>query len=77
MGRSRRFLYTQYGIRKDGELLMIGDYPVFIDTDDYFTIKGTAFKGSGGFCDLLKCNGVNTKVIRKADLKRYKNIDND
>jgi len=52
MGRGRRFLDTQYGIRKDGEQLMIGDYPGFIDTDDNFTIKGTAFRGTEGLWDV-------------------------
>jgi len=32
LGEGRHFLYTQYGIRKDGEQLMIGDSPVSIDT---------------------------------------------
>ena len=36
---SRRSRDTQYGIRKDGEQLMIGDSPVFINTDDNITIK--------------------------------------
>jgi len=45
---SRRFLDTQYGIRTDGEHLMIGVSPVFIDTDDNFTIKGTVFRGMEG-----------------------------
>jgi len=36
----RRFLVTQYSIREDGEQLMIGDFPVFIDADDNITIKG-------------------------------------
>jgi len=35
---SRMFLDTQYGIRKGGEQLMIGDSPVFIDPDDNVTV---------------------------------------
>jgi len=42
----RRFLDTKYGIREDGEQLMIGDYPVFVDPDDNITIKGTVFRGT-------------------------------
>jgi len=51
--RSRPFLDTQYGIRKDGEQLLIGDSPVCIDTDDNFTIKGTAFRGTEGLWEIL------------------------
>ena len=43
---NRRFLDTQYGMRKDGEQLMRVDYPVFIDPDDNITIEGTTFRGS-------------------------------
>jgi len=37
----RCFLDTQYGIRRDGEQLMIGDSQVFIDPDAHLTINGT------------------------------------
>jgi len=46
LGWSRRFLDTKYDIRKDGEQLMMGDSPVFVDTRDNFTIKGTVFRGT-------------------------------
>ena len=72
MGRSRYFLDTQYGIRKDGEQLTIGDSPVFIDPDDNFTIKRTAFRGTDGLWELLTRKNVNTEVIKKNDLKTYK-----
>jgi len=42
--RNRCFLDTQYGIRRDGEQLMIGYSPVFIDSDANLTIKGTVFR---------------------------------
>ena len=42
----RRFLDTQYGIRKDGEQIVIGDSPVSINTDYNFAIEGTAFRGT-------------------------------
>jgi len=44
----RRFPDTQYGIRRDSEQLMIGYFPVFIETNDNVTIKGTVFTGSEG-----------------------------
>jgi len=55
---------------------MIGDSPVFIDADGNFTIKGTAFRGTEGFWELLTRKNVNNKDINKVDLKRIKNNDN-
>jgi len=72
MERGRRFLDTQYGIRKFVEQFMIGDSPVFIDTDDNFTIKRTAFRRTEALRELLTCKNVNTEVLNKADLKKYK-----
>jgi len=65
----RRFLSTQYGILSDGEQLMIGDSPVFIDTNDNVTIKGTAFSGTEELWELLMRKNVNTHLIGKEDLK--------
>jgi len=53
MGRDRHFLDTQDDIRKDCEQLIVGDPPVFIDTVDKFTIKGTAFRCSNDLGELL------------------------
>ena len=36
----RRFLDTQYGIRKDGDTFKIGDSPVLVDQDGDITIQG-------------------------------------
>ena len=35
----RRFLYTQYGIVKDGDLFKLGDSGVVVDTESDITIK--------------------------------------
>jgi len=43
---SRPFFDSQGGIHRDGEQLMVGDSPVFIDPDNNITIKGTAFRGT-------------------------------
>jgi len=72
MGRGRRFLDTKYGTRKNGKHLMLGDSQVLIDTDDNFTIKGTAFRGTEGLWELLTRKNVNTEVINKSNLKTYK-----
>jgi len=67
----RRFLDTQFGNRKDVEHLMVGDSPVIIDTDDNFTIKETAFKGTDSLWELSMRKNVNTEVINKSVLKTY------
>jgi len=35
----RRFLDTQYGVRKDGDMFMICDSPIVVDSDGDITIK--------------------------------------
>jgi len=67
----RRFPDTQYGVRKDGDMFMIGDSPIVVDTD---TIKERVLKGSKGLWELLTRKKVNTEFITKDDLKTYKNI---
>jgi len=70
----RRFLDIQYGIRKDGDIYMIGDSPIVVVTDGDITIKGIVFKGSKGIWELLKSKNVNMEFITKDDLKTYKKI---
>ena len=36
---NRRFLGTQYGVRKDGDIFMIGDLPIVVVTGGDITIK--------------------------------------
>ena len=67
-----RFLDTQYGIRKDGELLMMCGSPVFIDTDDYIANKDTTFRGTEGLWEILMRKYVNTERMGKYDLKTHK-----
>ena len=43
-----RFLDTQYGVRKDGDMFMIGDSPIVGDTGGDITIKDRMFKGFKG-----------------------------
>jgi len=45
----RRLPDTQYGVRKDGDLFMIGDSPIVVDTSGVITIKDRVFMGSKGF----------------------------
>ena len=69
-----RFLDTEYGVRKEGNIFMIGDSPVLVDTSGDITIKDRVFKGSKGLWELLTRKNVNTEVITKGDLKSYKII---
>ena len=54
----RRFLYTQYGLRKDGDKFKIGDSDVDVDTDGDITIK-EGFNGSEGLWELLTLKTLN------------------
>ena len=63
------FHETQYGIRKDGQQLMIGDSLLVIDSRDNITIKGTVFKGTEGLWELLTRKNVNMEVINKNNRK--------
>jgi len=74
MGRSRHFIDTQYGIRKVGEELMIRDSPMFINTDENFTNRGTAIRGTEGLWELWTRKNVCTEVINTGDLKTYKKL---
>jgi len=70
----RLFLDTQYGVRKDGEMFMIGDSPIVVDTVGDNTIKDRVFKGSKGLWELLTRKKMNAEFITKDDLKSYKQI---
>jgi len=70
----RRLLDTQYGIRKDGDILMIGDSPIVVNTEGGLTINFRVFKGAKGLWELLTRKKVNTEFITKDDLKSYKKI---
>jgi len=70
----RRFLDTQFGVRKDGDKFMIGNSPIVVDTDGDIMIKDRVFKGSKGLWELLTRKKVNTEFITKNDLKTHKKI---
>jgi len=56
---NKRFLDTQYGIRKVGVSFTIGDSAVLVDTDRDITIKEQEFRGTKGLWGLLTRNNVN------------------
>ena len=68
----RCYIDTKNGIRTDGELFMIGDSPLFIDSDGNITIKGTMFSGTEGLFEILTRKNVNMEFVNKDDLKMYK-----
>ena len=70
----RRFLDSQYGVRKDFAMYMIGDSPIEVDTSGDITIKDRVFKGSKGLWELLTRKKVNTEFIAKENLKSCKKI---
>jgi len=47
----RRFLQTQYGVRKDGDMFMKGNSPVVVDNDGDITIKESVFKDRRDCCN--------------------------
>jgi len=70
----RRFLDTQYGVSKDGDIFLIGDSPIVVDTGGDITVKDRVFKGSKSLWELLTRKKVNTEFITKEDLESYKKI---
>ena len=69
-----RFLDEQYGIRRDGNYLMIGSAAVFADEKGDITIGGTSFRGTRVLWELLTRKNVNSYVITNSDIKAYKQI---
>ena len=69
---NRRFLHTQYGIRKFGDSFIIGDSVVLVDTDSDVTIKRQEFRRTKGLWELLTRKKVNRKLITTNDLKNIR-----
>ena len=70
----RSFLDTQYGIRKEGDVFMIGDSQLTVDEDSDITIKGKDFRGTQGLWELMTRRNVQWDIITTDDLKAYKKI---
>ena len=71
---SVRFLDEHYGIRRVGDILMIGDAPFTVHGKGGLSIGVTRFKGTRGLWELLTCKIVNSNVIMKSDPNAYKRI---
>jgi len=70
----KRSLHTQYGIRRDGNVFMIGDSQVGVDRDGNIHIKNVEFPATKGLWELLTCKRVDKESVTGADLKQYKTI---
>ena len=64
----RRFLGTEYGIRKVGDDFMIGDSRVGVDRDGNIHIKEVKFPATKGLWELLTHKKVNKRVVTSNDL---------
>ena len=64
-----RFLDEQYGIRRDGNTLMIGSAAVIDDEKGDIIIGGTRFRGTRGLWERLTRKTFNSDVITNSDRK--------
>jgi hypothetical protein len=67
----RRFLNTQYGMRKDGDIFKIGDSALLADQDGDITIKEKEFRLSEGLWELLTRKRVIKGHVKSVDLRTY------
>ena len=67
----RRFLDTQYGIRKDGDTFKIGGITVLVHQDDDITINENEFRGFEGLWELLTRKNVNKEHVTSDNLRIY------
>jgi len=69
-----RLLDTQYGIRKDGDNLKIGNCNVLVDSFSNISIGGKQFEGTEDLWKFLTRKNVDYNSIDKNDLHKYKSI---
>jgi hypothetical protein len=68
------FRDKQYGIRKEGTTITIGNSVVVLDKPGVITVKGKEFRLTRGLWELLTRNDVDTGTISPNDMQRYKSI---
>jgi len=73
-----RFLDTQYGVRKDGDLFMIGDSHIVVDTVGDITIEDRVFKESKGLLGTVDSQESEYRIYyqRRSEVIQ-ENIDDD
>jgi hypothetical protein len=69
LGTTSRFRDRQYGIRKEGDTLMIGNSAIDLDIPGVITVKGKHFKLTRGLWDLLTSNDVDRGTISPNDMQ--------
>jgi len=67
-------LDTEYGIRREGGVFMIGDSRVSVDRDGNIHIKDVEFPATEGLWELLTRKKLDKNSITRDDLKQYKTI---
>jgi len=67
-------LDTVYGIRRDGDVFVIGNSQVGVNRDSNIHINNVEFPATKGLWELLTRKRVNKNLVTTADLKQYKTI---
>jgi hypothetical protein len=62
-GKTPQFRFKLYGIRKEGDKLMIGNSEVDLDEPGVIAVKGKRFKLTRGLWHLFTRNGIDTGTI--------------
>jgi len=70
----KRSLDTVYGIRRDGEVFMIGYSQVGVDRDGNIHINNVEFPATKGLWELLTRKRMDKDSVTTADIKQYKTI---
>jgi len=73
----RRGLDTDYGIRREGGVFMIGDSQVSVDRDGKIHIKNVDFPATKGLWELLTRKKLDTNSVTRDDLKQYDNFGDE
>jgi len=68
----KRSLDTVYGIRREGDVFMIGDSQVGVDRDGNIHINNVEFPATKGLWELLTRKRVDKHSVTTADIKQYK-----
>jgi len=70
----KRSLDTVYGIRRDGDVFMIGDSQVGVDRDGNIHINNVKFPATKGLWELLTRKRVDKHSFTTADIKHNSTI---
>ena len=63
-----------YGIRRDGDVFMIGDSQVGADDDGNIHINNVEFPATKGMWELMTRKRVDKDSVTTIDIKKYKTI---